>query len=363
MSADLKVLRAPLEAARHQRRTLVLATLVSTEGSSYRKAGARMLMSPDGDWWGLLGGGCFEGDLVDRARAALAGPAQIVEYDLRGESDALWGLGAGCEGKIRILLQRLTPENGYQPLAGALALARKRQTGLVVTVVQPGKTSLVAGEAVVAAGEGIVSSTGETAAQALSEIALARLRDKAPRGMETVAVADGDVGVFVDPLPPPVHLLIAGAGPDAIPMAQMASELGWDVTIADHREGWARPDRFPAGCNVICLEPRDAVGTLATDPPDAALVMTHNLAADTRWLEALARVNPEWLGVLGPARRRARLLGDVSAAAREQLENRLHGPVGLDIGGEGPGPIALSTIAGIQASIAGREGGIIGASR
>ncbi len=360
MSADLKVLRAPLEAARQQRQTLVLATIVATEGSSYRKAGARMVMSAEGDWWGLLGGGCFEGDLVDRARAALAGPAQIVEYDLRGEGDVLWGLGAGCEGMIRILLQRLTPENGYEPLAGALSLARKRQPGLVLTVVEPGDTSLVAGEAVIAAADGVVASTGESAERALSEPVLARFRDHAPRGMETMQLSGEDVRVFVDPLPPPVHLLIAGAGPDAVPMAMMASELGWDVTVADHREGWARGERFPAGCRVICLEPRDAADALAADPPDAALVMTHNLAADTRWLEALARVDPDWLGALGPARRRARLLGEVSAATREALEGKLRGPVGLDIGGEGPGPIALSAIAEIQASMAGRQGGIIG---
>jgi hypothetical protein len=86
-ATDLKVLGPVLEETRQARGTLVLATMVETAGSSYRKAGARMLMSPDGRWWGLLGGGCFEGDLVDRALDALAGPAQIVEYDLRGEHD------------------------------------------------------------------------------------------------------------------------------------------------------------------------------------------------------------------------------------------------------------------------------------
>jgi len=89
-------------------------------------------------------------------------------------------------------------------------------------------------------------------------------------------------------------------------------------------------------------------------------VMTHNLGVDTRWLEALARLPVTWLGVLGPARRKARLLGDVSPAARKALEGRLRGPVGLDISGEGPGPIAVSAIAEIQAALAGRDGRPVG---
>lgn len=357
MSADLKVLRAPLEDARRERRTLVLATIVATQGSSYRKAGAKMLMSPDGHWWGLLGGGCFEGDLVDRARAAVAGPAQVVEYDLRGEGDVLWGLGAGCEGMIRILLQRLTPENGYEPLAGALSLAGARRAGLALTVVEPGGSGLVAGDAVIAGPGGLVSATGDAAHRQLGDAAAARLASGDPRGLVALPLAGGEAGVFVDPLPRPVKLLVAGAGPDAVPMALVACELGWDVVVADHREGWARPERFPPGCVVECLEPRDLAVRAGDDPPDAALVMTHNLAADTRWLEALAGMPVAWIGALGPARRKARLLGEVSAAARVRLADRLRGPVGLDIGGEGPGPIAVSTIAGIQAALDGRPGG------
>jgi len=360
-AADLKVLGPVLDEAREARGTLVLATMVETAGSSYRKAGARMLMSPDGRWWGLLGGGCFEGDLVDRALDALAGPAQIVEYDLRGEHDVLWGLGAGCEGMIRILMQRLTPENRYEPLAGAAALARARRAGLVVTVVNPGDTGLFAGDAVIAAEGKIVARTRAVAERELSGAAVEALASAAPRGMTSLSLPDGRADVFVDPLVPPPKFLVAGAGPDAVPVAMIACELGWDVVVADHREGWARPERFPACCDVVCLEPRDLEGRMGDDPPDAALVMTHNLGVDTRWLEALARLPVTWLGVLGPARRKARLLGDVSPAARKALEGRLRGPVGLDIGGEGPGPIAVSAIAEIQAALAGRDGRPVGA--
>ena len=244
---------------------------------------------------------------------------------------------------------------------GAVALAGARRSGTVFTVVNPGDTGLFPGDAVIASDGKVVSTTRAAAERSLAAAAVEALAAAAPRGVTSLSLPDGRADIFVDPLVPPPKFLVAGAGPDAVPVAMIASELGWDVVVADHREGWARPDRFPAGCEVICLEPRDLEGRMADDPPDAALVMSHHLNVDTRWLEALARVPLKWIGVLGPARRRARLLGDISPGAREALAGRLRGPVGLDIGGEGPGPIAVSAIAEIQAVLAGRDGRPVGA--
>src|SRR5690606_30513696 len=97
---------------------LVLATVVATIGSTYRKPGAQMLIAADGSGAGLLSGGCLENDLVERARAVLAsGEPALVDYDARGPDDVIWGIGLGCEGAMTILLTRIDPENGYQPFA------------------------------------------------------------------------------------------------------------------------------------------------------------------------------------------------------------------------------------------------------
>src|SRR5690349_19168393 len=97
---------------------LVLATVVRTEGSTYRKPGAQMLIAHDGQVAGLLSGGCAESDLLERAAKVFeTGVAQLAEYDTRGTEDAIWGIGLGCEGAMRILLTRLAPDNGYEPFA------------------------------------------------------------------------------------------------------------------------------------------------------------------------------------------------------------------------------------------------------
>ena len=97
---------------------LVLCTIVETEGSTYRKAGARMLVDGHGNYFGVLGGGCFEGDLVERSRDVIrSGDPAMVEYDMRGDENLIWGLGLGCNGLVKLLLQPLSRDNGYQPMA------------------------------------------------------------------------------------------------------------------------------------------------------------------------------------------------------------------------------------------------------
>ena len=172
MSTDLKMLAPGLREARARRESLVLATVVSTEGSTYRKAGARMLLAPDGRGWGLLGGGCFEGDLLERAaRVAKDDVAAIVAYDLRGDDDLVWGLGAGCEGLSRILLQPVCGANGYQPLAALVDLVERRDTALLVTVLESPDPVLAVGDAALASADGatVLRGTGAAATQLAAE--------------------------------------------------------------------------------------------------------------------------------------------------------------------------------------------------
>jgi xanthine/CO dehydrogenase XdhC/CoxF family maturation factor len=335
---------------------LVLATVVGTQGSTYRKAGARMLLGPEGRWWGLLGGGCFEGDLRERAMAALSGRrARVIEYDMRGDEDLVWGLGAGCEGLTRILLQPLHPQNDYQPLADLVELVGRRQTGVLVTVLEDAGDWLAAGDAALATAENARAyATGRGRAE-LAALARARLSAGSGRTVELLAAAGGDATVLVEPVRPAPHLLVAGAGPDALPLERMAVELGWDLTVVDRRPAWARAERFPSGTRVAALEPAELSARVPLETVDAALVMTHRLADDALWLDALADAPPRWLGLLGPARRREKVLGELAAGTRARL-GELKGPVGLDLGGEGAAAIALSALAEIHATLEGRSG-------
>src|SRR5262245_57277742 len=97
---------------------LVLATVYETAGSTYSKAGHRILLAGSGDYRGLVSGGCLEGDLAERSRVVLAsGKATAVTYDLRDSADELWGLGVGCNGLLRVFLQPLLATNDYEPFS------------------------------------------------------------------------------------------------------------------------------------------------------------------------------------------------------------------------------------------------------
>ena len=113
---------------------VVLATIVETFGSTYQKAGARMLIAKDGELTGLLGGGCFEKDLMEQALSVFeTEKAKAIFYDMRSPDDLIWGLGLGCNGAVRVLLQLLKAEDGFNPLNTIADTAEANTTGVLVT--------------------------------------------------------------------------------------------------------------------------------------------------------------------------------------------------------------------------------------
>ncbi|MCU0974913.1 MAG: XdhC family protein [Steroidobacteraceae bacterium] len=334
---------------------LVLATIVDTAGSTYRKAGTRMLIAAGGETCGLLSGGCLEQDLVEFARDVRAtGKARLVSYDMRSADDLLFGLGAGCEGAMRILLQRVGPVEDWQPLAAAEQAIESRRVVAIATVFASGPGAPAPGTAFWDGG----ATHAAPEPPALASARAAAGRERSPR---VVAVDAPPLEALITPVLPPPALLVLGGGPDVQPLARLALAIGLDVTVADHRPAYADPGRFP-GCRVLCAD-ADAI-TASLDPGafDAAVVMSHHLASDASYLRALAVRGPAYVGLLGPAARRRKLLGDLGAAAAA-LEGRLRGPVGLDIGARTPEAIALAIVAEIHAVLAGRHGAQVSGGR
>jgi xanthine dehydrogenase accessory factor len=287
------------DAHRERGEPLVLVTVIETEGSTYSKAGAQMLVDSNGVFRGMLSGGCLEGDLAVRAQQVLdSGKAQLASYDLRLDDDELWGLGVGCDGLMRIVLQPIRPEDAYAPFDRIAATWRGDQA---------------------------------------SEV---RIR----------VDADGidEVTIRVEPAP---RVLVLGAGLDAEPVVRFAAEMGWRCTIADHRPAYVANGDFSAAIETHCFPAEQLAATLELDRFDAALVMSHHLVSDRTYLQQLADTTIGYIGLLGPVHRRERLLGDLGDLA-PKLSTRLHGPAGLDLGGRGPAPIALSIIAEVQAFLA-----------
>jgi len=151
-------------------------------------------------------------------------------------------------------------------------------------------------------------------------------------------------------IPAPVSVLVLGAGLDAVPLARLCSELGWQCTLADHRPAYLENADFPANCPMHCLQAENLAASIELADYDAAIIMSHHLASDREYLRQLAASPIPYVGLLGPAARKEKLLADMGGDAA-QLGDRLHGPAGLDLGGRGPEAIALSIVAQVQSRL------------
>ena len=318
----------------------VLATVVATAGSTYRKPGARMLIFADGSHVGLLTGGCLETDLgLHAGEVRDSGRARAIEYDMRGPDDMLFGIGAGCEGAMRILLE---PCDEASAAARALrAAGRSTRDGAAACLVsiyestQPSPGTYHPG-----------SLPPPLVAAAEASLAGGISRD--------VAMGHGAerLRAFVEFLAPSPHLLICGAGPDAQPVVAAARAVGWRLTVVDHRPAYADPRRFP-GARVICADPAALAATVDLERVHAAVVMSHHFDSDVRYLRALSQTDaPGYVGLLGPLARRRRIARELGELAAP-LARRLKGPVGIDIGAVTPEGIALAIVAEVHGWLAG----------
>jgi xanthine/CO dehydrogenase XdhC/CoxF family maturation factor len=339
MESDLGPLLPLWERERSAGRPVALAILTRTLGSTYQRPGALLLISSRGEYAGLISGGCLEGDLAEYARAVIeSGRARAIDYDLRDPNDLIWGLGAGCEGAMHVLLVRVGPAEQWEPLS-CLAQAYATHSPAAIGVIAESDDPQLPLGTVFGA---------DSAPAALSDAARAALA-AAPRaerpGWHT---EPGRYALFLLPLALPPRLLLLGAGPDAVPLTRIACELHWKVTVADHRAAFASAERFPLAHRIVHTRPEALEEALRLAAFEAAVVMSHQLQADREYLRALARSPVPYVGLLGPPARRDRLLDEL-AADGEPLARRLHAPVGLNLGGRSPQAIAVSIVAEILA--------------
>ncbi|MGF1512247.1 MAG: XdhC family protein [Elainellaceae cyanobacterium] len=355
----MKELQDILQIYRQQpHETAALATVVKTEGSVYRRAGARMLILPNGASVGSISGGCLESDIACHAQAAIAsGEPRLVTYDAITTDDLVWGLGIGCNGRVEVLIEALTPAP-HNPLALIDACFSQGQAGVLVTVFQAEHAATKLGAHL------LRYPSGETVSSLQDVALLDQIRVDAETVLtqgksEEKSYRRGTITALLEVIRPPVPLIIFGAGHDAVPMAQFAHALGWQVTVCDRRPAYATPERFPMADRLLTKRADDALEDLPLTCSTAAVIMTHSYLDDRRWLEALLPSDAGYVGMLGPRYRTERLLQEIRGGGVDftpaQLQ-RLHAPIGLDIGAETPEEIAIAILSEIRAAMAGRDG-------
>ncbi len=317
---ELAEIVAAWETVRAEGGEALLATVVGVSGSTYRRPGARMLLSREGRLAGSVSGGCLEGDILQKAWWRTEAGAAIVTYDSTdADEDVVWGFGLGCNGVVQVLLERVSPDRPG-PLNALATVLRERIPQTITTVTASDNPAVPLG----------------TAPQGWTP----------PEG----------VTVFQETVQPPAPLVIFGAGQDALPLVRLAKEIGWHVTVADTRGTRARPERF-ALADCVCLGWPESI---EIDERTAVVVMTHNYPDDRRVLQALLLSEAGYIGQLGPRVRTERLLAEIAddgLFVTEEMRSRFHAPIGLDLGADNPEEIALSIVAEIQAARTGREGG------
>ncbi len=343
-----------------------LATVVRVEGSSYRLPGARMLVDAAGRRTGMVSGGCLESDVARRGRLLTADrPTAVVRYDASDDGtgeDAAWGYALGCNGAIDVLIERLTPgRDGGLAFVGACLRDRRRAAVLHVFQVD-GDLDVSPGTRLAVRDDGTVADDPAGLAGRFDAVRADAAECVRTGESATVvyATAGGRLHVLAEAVVPPVPVVIFGGGHDAVPLVAAAKGLGWHVTVCDRRAGHARADRFPRADAVVAAAAEDVAGRVPLTADTVAVVMTHHYPEDHALLRLLLKSPARYVGVLGPRARTDRILADWAAAGErftaEQLD-RLHAPVGLDLGGDGSEAVALAVAAEILAAVSRRPGG------
>jgi xanthine dehydrogenase accessory factor len=335
----------------------VLASVVYTQGSTYRVPGARALILSNNEIIGLVGGGCLEVDLLAQARSVReTGNPQRIHYDNTSDADVIWGLGLGCAGVVDVLLEQVGADCPG-PLGFLEKCIRDRKTGVLATVIHPDRGgSIPLGVRWMRTADGISETMGSwkppTYLNTLANSVLSEAKGR--------MIQDGTTEILMERIVPPLRLVIFGAGADAIPVVRFALELGWRVEVFDDRPNYARAERFPGASTVMRCPPETVSDSVKLDLGTAVLLMTHNYLQDRTVLKYVLPSTARYVGILGPKKRTDKLLADLQKDGHDLSEDqldRLYAPSGLDIGADTPEQIALSIVSEIQAHVSNRQGG------
>ncbi len=385
---ELKSIISAYKSASSLGQEAVLARVIQVSGSAYRRPGAAMLVIESGEVHGSVSGGCLEEDLKEHCLQLIKTGKNsrntqtvadgeslqcIFQYDTSYDHDDILGSGSGCTGKITILAELLTANSHRNPLLLAEKLfseqdrMRSNNYSCLATVTETQNCSELQASDLFQTGSNEVLSKGlhfviesktKTPTNQKSELRSFKLENRS---------GDSCFKLFLQALPQAKRLLIFGAGPDARPLAELASSLGMRVEVYDHRRAYVSKEKFPSANFVSHYKPEDKDSWPAIDEQCYCLAMAHNFLVDKSVVNSLLNSHAAYIGVLGPKKRTEKMLAQLKAQCpelffsepSEKSMQNLYAPAGLDIGAETAEEIAISIIAEIKAVANRREAGFL----
>lgn len=298
----------------------VLATIIRVHGSAYKKEGSCMLFMEDGSQIGMLSPGCLEADLTDRVKKVMDTAETItISYDMRNETDFEWGQGAGCNGKIEILLEPVT-----QKLGDNLSEVKRLLDDAIPVIGLKKIRNKIEYLFIPEKGKAFGNWRGE----------------HVPVNFQTVKSGTMlNQFIFQQLFLPKPRLIVFGGGADAAPLVKIAKIAGFSVSVCDWREEYCNQRNFPMADSLHIGFPKELISQLTFTAFDCVVIMSHQFQRDQEILEAMLHKEIKYIGVLGPKERTKRLLKG------QQIPKWVHSPVGISIGAKGPEEIAISIMA------------------
>lgn len=340
-----------------QNKQMALVTVVRVDGSSYRRPGARMLVTDDRIVTGAISGGCLEGDALQKAQFAMFQQKNKLEiYDTTDDGNNRLGIQLGCNGIVYILFEPIDIRDPNNPVNLLRKISAQRKDAVLVTLFNENRTAIQSGTI------GFFS-TGQNyflneEVRSLKSTCIKSLENK----YSFVQNIGGKGEVLFQFVPPAVHLVIVGAGNDAQSLVGIASFMGWQITVIDGRPDYATKERFSWANKVIVSRPAEILSGFDSDRHTAIVLMTHNYNYDLAVLGKIIHTDCSYIGLLGPKKKLHKMLDELKEKeirADDVTLQKIYGPVGLDIGAETAEEIAVSIIAEIKAVFSGRKGSFL----
>jgi len=359
MTKEINDILNAFKVAQREGRKTALATVVHVEGSSYRRPGARMLVEENGKITGAISGGCLEGDALKKALFAIEQKQnKLVTYNTLHEDDIEFGVQLGCNGVVHILFEPIDSGQENNPIAILERCCQQRKNAVLVTLFSlKNFQGYQYGTCLMFDGKNYFSRVKdkdfETEIKAEASIALSK------KASFLTQYKERELSAFIELVQPPISLVIAGAGNDALPLVEIATIMGWQIAIMDGRSTHANRKRFPNVHQVLTGKPSEILKQLSIDERTAIVLMTHNYNYDLAMMEILLRNPITYIGVLGPKKKLDRMMADLEEQGLSITDDQrahIFGPTGLDIGAETAEEIGLSIVSEIKAVFTNREG-------
>ena len=355
-----------------------LATVVGVTGSSYRREGAKMLVLNDGSLVGAISGGCLEADVREVGLELIeSGLPRLLRYDNTSDDETVWGLGLGCNGVVEVFVERVPNNhssfknkksgNNFNLYSRIENVSKNGDPVIIATVIKSEDSDdIKEGAKVIVHQNGTYEGSlgDETLDSLVKNESLERLKRNSVNGDLSKnapfnRIKDfGNTKAYLDMILPLPHLYVFGAGPDAVPLVNMAEGLGFYVTLVDHRPDYVKKEEFSLADEFITAKPSEIGKKFKLDPGSFVVILTHNFKRDRDIFSAILNSKPAYIGQLGPKVRTDKILKELKengVILKKGALDSLRSPAGLDIGAETPEEIALSIMSEIMAVRSGSE--------